>query len=495
MDRRNKKAAQLAASTTNGQKEKDGAGKAEKGRVQKPAGGGSNATRSSAATSRTGLLTGSTAPTRVLPLGSRPPLAISKAAPAPAETAPAWKDADFATFDPPKSPELSDEKLAKLEPAASQPEMQTTTSSANLPVSVSSPKSGAIPVSTPSQPVRFTGRHGSSSSVDFGPVGSPPRASPSTPVRVNGFSPATSPRHATHATQPLTGNSAFSVPGHAPSQSLFLGIERNIPTLESRSRSGVSASLSANQTFNVGSLPVLSRNVTIAADATNADAEPFDEGEMEEFVPSSLKDLLTPEEQFRRFSRATSAATGPNGSAISIVRAENQDNRHRYSRSVPAPSMMKDIRSIWAGQESENPLLRPSEKPFGPTIPQGIGSGTPSSFKSSLSMQSILGEDGPSPSMLHPSNASAAFLPGLHQYLSRAPNGGNRSVSHGNPSRHPTSGLAQGDINGHLPPPSNRFGFTSTTISAHDAFPASPPAQLQPPSGRPIPPTNASFYP
>ena len=493
MDRRNKKAAQMAAQA-NGQKEKDiiggggGAGKVDKSKsVKVPGAVGGAATRTSSATGRTGLLTGSTAPTRVLPPGSRPPLPISKAVPAPAETAPAWKDADFTTFDQPRSPPgHGDETQDQLESDSVQIE-----GAANISDPVSSPPGGStIPVSTPSQPVRFTGRHGSSSTVDFGPVGSPPRASPSTPVRVNGFSPATSPRHNVQNTQPLTANSAFSVPGHANSQNVFLG---STYAIEAKSRSGLSASLSANQTFNVGSMPVLSRNLALGPDVVNVDVEPFDEGEMEEFVPSSLKDLLTPEEQHRRMTRATSGATGSNGNAISIMRTANQDNRHRYSRSVPAPSMMKDLRTIWSETEDENPLLRPSEKSFMPTLPQGIGSGTPSSFKSSLAMQGILGDDGPSPSMLHPSNASAAFLPGLHQYLPRVPTTGSRSASQG--ARQPTIASSQGDMAGGLQAlPNTRFGFTSTSIS-HDAFPASPPPPPHLSSGRPIPPNNASFFP
>lgn len=523
MDRRNKKAAQLAAASGGGQKDRDrerdkearseraGGGGTGTGTNASATGGNSsgnsnvgtpNARKAaptgpasgigrpgSATTQRSNsLLSGSTAPTRMLPsgMGARPPLPISKAVPAPAEPAPSLNDTDFAS---------SFDELGKQENGTATNGNETHRGrggedghahNASSPMNSLSPPTdkGAFPVSTPSQPHRFTGRHGSSSSVDFGPVGSPPRASPTNPIRINGFSPGTSPLDGVQNTISLTAN--LSAPGAA--SSLFVASSEN--------RSGLSASMSAGPGFNVGSLPILSRNTSTITDSF---ADPLDEESMEDFVPSSLKDLLTPEEQNRRMSRTTSTAATAGGIATSLARGgvaalQQQDAaRHKHSRSVPGTSMLnQDFRSIWADAGGE--LGTPQKDQLGSGIGFGISPSTgnlvtSSSFKSSA-FHSGFENDGPSPSMLHPSNASAAFL-GLHHYMNRPPVGGVRAVSQGN--IHHTqghAGLLQSDINGNshgLSSSPSHLNTASSLLSSGRPFP--PDAYNTSPSKqRPIPP-------
>ncbi|KAF8881827.1 hypothetical protein CPB84DRAFT_1751076 [Gymnopilus junonius] len=96
---------------------------------------------------------------------------------------------------------------------------------------------------------------------------------------------------------------------------------------------------------------------------------------------------------------------------------------HRYSRSVPAPSLLGDIKSIWADASTAMPSSPPTHR------------GTPSaSYASRFDQYSNSlhpGDDGLSMSMgsagtpsslgmMSPSNASAAFLPGLHHHYLNA---------------------------------------------------------------------------
>ncbi|TDL16169.1 hypothetical protein BD410DRAFT_795655 [Rickenella mellea] len=426
MDRRNKKAAQLAqGGQSNGQKDRDG--KADRGKGQKSTAGGANGSRTNTNPARTSnLLGGSTAPTRVLQTGSRPPLPISKAVPAPAATAPALKDADFAAYDSSKAGETSSQNGSASATSASfdhdantapapAPEQPASNGAAPSTSEQESPtKAALLPLSTPSQPRRFTGRHGSSPSVDFGPVGSPPRSSPSNPTRVNGFSPGVSPREVL-VSPPLLSTSTFSAPG---GQTLFMPYEQNSGSDTFRGKSGLAASLGATRTLNMDAPPPPSqRSVSGPKTFGAVDAGVLEDDDMEEFIPSSLTDLLTPGERIRRMSRTS--ATNPAGSpglTSPLSRPSMNESHHRYSRSVPAPSLLSDIKSIWAEPPNADP-----QPPFASvlgTSPGTLGLGAPSSFKSNGGLFS--GNDGPSPSLLSPSNASAAFLPGLHQhYLSR----------------------------------------------------------------------------
>lgn len=137
--------------------------------------------------------------------------------------------------------------------------------------------------------------------------------------------------------------------------------------------------------------------------------------DLEDFIPGSLTDLLTPEERSRRMSRSN---TGQTSGALSIaLNAANDSNApgiapvtgeppagagHRYSRSVPAPSLLSNIKSIWSDQPTAAPTPQQG-LPVPTAVENGVGS---------------VGGGSPSLSMLSPSNASAAFL-GLHNhYLS-----------------------------------------------------------------------------
>jgi hypothetical protein len=463
MDRRNKKAAQIAANSGAGagagglQTQRDRDRDRELGRERETAARGRKVGASelqgsggTAPTRNASLLPfGSTAPTRIPPSGARPPISMtSKAAPAPAAPAPALKDTDFTSFDsfanaakgipskphpdasattqPPKediyAQEMENNENSEFYP----PSAQSQTSNNSNGGVASPPGTGATESSpflaTPTKPHRFTGRHASSNSVDFGPVGSPPHSSPgANPVRINGFSPATSPRSGgvatgeaakgNNAAPGMTQTSTFSAPGP---QNLFS--QQNIEHI--RGRPGPAPNAGVGQTsFTVGSLPVLS-SMTTDTQSFRSFAETFHEEEMEDFVPSSLSDLLTPEEQSRRMSRTSSSNPGINGMATSVVRPgvqqqTQQDNRHRHSRSVPGTSMLsQDLRSIWGDSGNDQPDPNAG---FNIGVSPSSGAfGTPSSFTSN----SVLGKDGPSPSMLHPSNASAAFL-GLHHYMGR----------------------------------------------------------------------------
>ena len=546
MDRRNKKAAQQAAQQTakdgNGSREKEK--DRDKARTQRnststtrPGSSGATTARPISTQARTGLLSGSTAPTRVLASGaSRPPLPISKAVPAPAAPAPTLNDTDFTSVETPKnsgdlsSPTenvtptatsttnggLSPDSDAENPPNQSDPKIELEESGGGhatpqLPVGSPPSSSGFFPVASPTQPVRFSGRHGSTPSVDFGPIGSPPRSSPAT--RVNGFSPGTSPREGAIRPPPIISGSPFSAPG---SQSLFMPFERANVTAEPKTRSGLAMSLGATRTLGQFRGH---RGVEIGVEVEDEDGGVGVDGDLEEFVPSSLTDLLTPEEQSRRMSRASSgnanagvgAGLGVGGTGLAgakgIVSATvAQDNR--FSRSVPAPSPLGDLRSIWtADPRNETPVGRPVDVLGGTGTGRGHGQhthahpltlGSPSSFNSGSGF-ATRGTEGPSPSLLSPSNASAAFLPSLHQhYLSRPPPGSGRGVSgafvSGGVTQQQQQSSAFGNLNGISVSPSrltDSIGAASQSI--HGILSSSPSAlhhqhlQHVHPTGRPIP--------
>ena len=107
--------------------------------------------------------------------------------------------------------------------------------------------------------------------------------------------------------------------------------------------------------------------------------------------------------------------------------SQGEGSRHHYSRSVPATSLLGDVKSIWAERTGGVPGSPDASHTF------SLAVGTPSSFKSTSGFggRSFTNEDvNPSPSLLSPSNASAAFLPSLHQYyLNSKPSGIQRSAS------------------------------------------------------------------
>ncbi|KAL5496035.1 hypothetical protein ACEPAH_3128 [Sanghuangporus vaninii] len=584
MDRRNKKAAQLAAAAaTGGNGGTGGAGAvAHKDRDRErdsrnrkavsssSSNSGQTAGRGGPSSRSNTLLSGSTAPTRVLSAGARPPLpiSISKAAPAPAETAPALHDADFTSRDTlPKSDDgLQGPNQNGTNDAQQQQAYQQThevdaskenadnhnNNSTNGIGVISSPSKPVnaplFPVSTPPRPHRFAGRHGSSPSIDFGPVGSPPRASPmntsSNPIRINGFSPGTSPRDSVHVTQPLAAaatvaDSTFSHSG-APTANLFMG-----PSSPRGTGSGtgggngglLAASLSLGATssqtppqmhtqpFSVGSLPVLSRPIAESASYSEA----LDDEDMEDFVPSSLNDLLTPEEQSRRMSRTSSSHAGaaagagmsgvgggiPANATVQRSGVAKEDSRHRHSRSVPSASLLsQNLRSIWSDTSGE--LGQEGNPGFGGLSPPTGALGASPSFVSSPGLHAF-DKDSPSPSMLNPSNASAAFL-GLHQYMgqgpSRVPGGISavRAVSQGNMHHHagaistanaglnalPSASSSfdnRAHIHGHPLSSSPSHTTFASRVPAFDAFSSSPSKYMLPPhTGRPVPSAAPSAF-
>lgn len=501
MDRKNKKAAQAAAATTTNASGDKGAKSARGGKRE-------TTSSSNGATNRLPLLAGgATAPTRLVNSGSsgtsssgRPPMNVSlKATISPSAPAPPLKDTDFTSFasleemegvhqpsTPKNLPRYMDldeaSKNASPNAETSSPsQYQTTTTTTN-----------AVPVSAPRPPAN-------TASNDYGPVGSPPnyRASqPISPNRVNGgaFTPGTSPRGQSHingvnmSSSPSNTaglpSSPFSAPGNQsifhPSSYNTGGIAASLgsglammggrrgwgdtdtgsPNVGANSFSGLlnsqlSSSVSQQRSFGVNGLGSraeydisieydeftgtrTTKNVSTAAEIAVEDED------LEDLLPSSLNDLLTPEERSRRMSRSNSGQkpgvshlTSALANAASETEATNDMGAgtgtgngvgngtsglgHRYSRSVPAPSLLGDIKSIWADSSSAMPSSPPTHR------------GTPSaSYASRFEPYSSLtpGDEGLSMSMgsagtpsslgmMSPSNASAAFLPGLHQhYLS-----------------------------------------------------------------------------
>ncbi|EGO03672.1 hypothetical protein SERLA73DRAFT_175237 [Serpula lacrymans var. lacrymans S7.3] len=365
----------------------------------------------------------------MLPNSARPPMSMLKATMSPSAPAPPLKDTDFASFG------LPDESN-KLPSAPAQRKMSTSNTSPEGPAQPDAQsgdeKSGdpskapalALPVSTPSAPQRLGLSHRSSHSHDFGPIGSPPRSLSSQTIHLNGYSPGSSPA------VPIS-SSPFSAPG---SQSVF----EPGSLLDFKARSGLAASLGATRTWktDLGPVPsqVKNRGEGIGA-IRGLEREILAEDEdLEEFLPSSLTDLLTPEERSRRMSRTGSAHPGNLNNATLTPRSIAEGPHHRYSRSVPAPSLLGDIKSIWADQNG-----LPGSPDTGAGLGNvglggGLGGGTPNSFKSNSGFggRSFGFEDTPSPSLLSPSNASAAFLPGLHHHYLNSKMGPQRSTSGGN---------------------------------------------------------------
>ncbi|KAH9848299.1 hypothetical protein C2E23DRAFT_871273 [Lenzites betulinus] len=400
MDRKNKKAAQLAAG---GPRDGSKSSRAHKG----PQHGGA-ASGGPGAQSRNPLLSGSTAPTRNLAANARNPIPMPlKATLSPSAPAPPVKDTDFASFGLPDesnklptAPAHGKPATAGTEPADHQ---QSAVPESSKVVSVqerastdrSSP--AALPTSTPSAPRRISD---ASPAGDLGPIGSPPRASSSSsrPARVNGFSPGTSPQ------APPISSSPFSAPG---TQSVFAIPLREDASSDFKTRSALSASLGAAMTWG-------SDRVTTRRTAVTLEEAVVEDEDLEDFLPSSLTDLLTPEERSRRMSR-TNRSNAVGADRDSSAQRSGTEAHHRYSRSVPAPSLLQDIRSIWSDAGAV-PAGSPDAAALGTShLGGGLGNGTPSSFTSNSGLGARVDE------MLNPSNASAAFLPGLHHYKNQRP--------------------------------------------------------------------------
>lgn len=463
MDRKNKKAAQLAA--TGGSAKDSPKQRANKPSHHPPPGGPQ---------SRNPLLSGSTAPTRSVGANARSPIPMPlKATLSPSAPAPPVKDTDFASFGLPdesnklpvapahgktSGPATADNAAAQSEqPLRSEPPKD------DAPARSDRTSPSPLPTHTTSAPRRISD---AAPAVDFGPIGSPPRASSSSsrPARVNGFSPGTSPQP--HG----LSSSPFSAPG---TQTVFTVSRHDDGHADFTNRSGLSASLGA---MNWGSERVTVRRIGV-------EEVVVEDEDLEEFIPSSLTDLLTPEERSRRMSRTN--ATRPNMAALerdSSAQRSGTEGHHRYSRSVPAPSLLQDIKSIWSDAGGV-PVGSPDASGFGAApLGGGLGNGTPSSFTSNSGLGSRNVED-----MLSPSNASAAFLPGLHHYINNKPQrppmaSGLSSLYPGGTGAHNLSSGAYGpDFNGVAmsPPRTSTYGVPPSS----DAYLQH--AALRP-SGRPI---------
>ncbi|KAF8843822.1 hypothetical protein BDN67DRAFT_81495 [Paxillus ammoniavirescens] len=465
MDRKNKKAAQLAANGGIA-----GGGNGGGGRESRSSRGGKKDTHqaahshggSSVGTSvntRTGLLSGSTAPTRTT--STRPPISMPlKAQISPSAPAPPLNDTDFAAFvlpddidnhklNTPTGPGPNTETsagtkqetgLESREEAKDAPPSEPSAGSPS-PVKFRNPSPPTLPLKVPSAPRRPVLP---ADAADLGPIGSPPRGSLSTNSPISASTP---PQGA-------------GIPSTFHAQTSLL--------TESRNRlgggTGVASSLGHThpQAWNTDIGPVPSQVLTsstspsVGVSITGVDRDRdgliIDE-DLEEFLPSSLTDLLTPSERSRRMSRTHSGSSRPvnlNDAPSphptlhpQLTQTQGHHGHHRYSRSVPAPSLLGDVKSIWAERGNTNNAVpgSPDTHTFGLGA---IGSGTPSSLKSSNGFGGLgfnLGntttasgtgttpfrDDAHSPSsaLLAPSNASAAFLPTFHHYYSKMNAGSN----------------------------------------------------------------------
>ncbi|KAJ6601626.1 hypothetical protein B0H10DRAFT_676749 [Mycena sp. CBHHK59/15] len=417
MDRKNKKAAQIAAG---GAKNSDRDGGKGRGGSRREGGGARN----------TLLAGGSTAPTR-----ARPPMNMSlKATISPSAPAPPLKDTDFASFGV-----LDESTQLPTAPARN----KSPSPSATKP-----PSPVTLPVSAPRRPSTST-----SPSKDFGPIGSPPssatspaRMSDTPPTQVNGF----------------LSTSPFSAPG---TQSVFLGYGESGRKVMAASlgsgmamgggpggwNGGAQASSSPLRGSLLSASRANGREVDISIEYDDFGGKGRRRGgaledtgeDLEDFLPSSLTDLLTPEERSRRMSRTNSAQSPPvggfegssphrHGLGVPLAAGGGGGGGHRYSRSVPAPSLLGgDLKSIWSDQGAPLPGAQHPTTSGLPTSPMGLG---PSSYSSASGFGAGGRDfDGGAPSSfaddglgmrgiasLSPSNASAAFLPGMHHYLAQS---------------------------------------------------------------------------
>ncbi|KAI0083402.1 hypothetical protein BDY19DRAFT_1097653 [Irpex rosettiformis] len=468
MDRKNKKAAQAAASAVNSTSSgKDG----RAGRSQRSVGHGH---QMSGPGSRNALLPGSTAPTRPHS-SSRAPIPMPlKATLSPSAPAPPVHATDFASYGLPDESNRLPSAPAQGKPLSVQCMTDAATPESDSTKHGEREGSPSLAPLTMSGPARHPGlpTGKSSEAIGFGPIGSPPRASPAVrPPPLSSLSSGSTPPVSLLSTSP------FSAPG--PQATFSLSEQR--AQSDFRSRSGLSASLGAMMSWSPDSRHENGREMT----SRLQDNIVVEDGDLEEFIPGSLSELLTPEEKSRRFSRTNSSRPPQPLERDSNIPHPTGETNHRHSRSVPAPSLLQDIRSIWT---ENGTIVNPDSTLTGTSVASGgLGNGTPSSF------QSTSGFGGRSEDILHPSNASAAFLPGLHHFIntksaqrSNLTSGVTALYAHASnlsTSHHPSSGLSA--MNGLAQSPSRPGAFT--TSIGYDA--ASSDAYLgrtQYPSARPI---------
>ncbi|KAF8609466.1 hypothetical protein BDV93DRAFT_518284 [Ceratobasidium sp. AG-I] len=405
MDKRNKRAAQTANGGKSGEKGSGGHGR-ERGR--RGAFEGDNAGRSR---ERRSTATQGASPPIGMGIGSRAPITISKAAPTPAAlsdalSGPALKDTDF----PFGLPDDLDELTAtprqppprQFSPVASAtappPAEPSGTVNSNLPPTA---RSAAVPPTTVAEsqrrpsPLPLARSSGSvariprnNAPVDFGPVGSPPQASPGfipghvTRSSVNGFSPGTSPPVRNENPAPF-GSSPFSAPG---SKSLFLSY-----SLDKHEASRQTGAFDVKWGDN--------KRTIRARDLDNA----VEDEDLEEFLPSSLTDLLSPGERERRMSRTK------HGARASV-------DHQLFSRSVPSSNML-DIKSIWDEQNKPRGRDADASTSLNNAQTRGVSHGRYGEEDSQSASSSLMGT----------SNVSAGFLSHVHRPAVAA--GGMRTMS------------------------------------------------------------------
>lgn len=497
MDRKNKKAAQQAAAASGGGEKTGG----KEGRKKRDGHGGHS--NNASGRNNTLLAGGSTAPTRLLssnsnsPSSNRPPMPL-KASISPSAPAPPLKDTDFASFA--ALDEMEGVQLP-VPPAHGKSQAQEADGSADSAKdgqaqSQSTPSPVPLPTSAPRVTATMT-------PSEFGPIGSPPSANrnqqAATGLNNGTFTPGTSPRGphlngVNLGTSPQTGpgfmsSSPFSAPG---TQSVFMNNSYAAPGVAASLGSGLAmmggrrgwGDVDVSASPAKGGLSMLASSVQRSSLLNgNARGEygidleyedygrgkrndsAVDDGDMEDFIPGSLTDLLTPEERSRRMSRSGSSAK-PLASALTAGAPSNltpgegttapAGNRlgHRYSSSVPAPSLLGDIKSIWSdtsvGALPGSPSAQPTHR------------GTPSaSFASRFEGLTVSGQQGTnddmglsmsmsstgaasSLGMMSPSNASAAFLPGLHHNYLKAKASKQAQLGLGNGAGTGMGGLSRG---------------------------------------------------
>ncbi|KAG8713680.1 hypothetical protein FRC11_011463 [Ceratobasidium sp. 423] len=378
MDKRNKRAAQTAAGKggdKSGENKSGDKGGASQGRERNRR-TGPDGDRGAKSRERKSTLLGTPPPG--IGIGSKAPITISKATPTPATlSGPAMTDdLDELTATPRQPPPRQFSPVASVTPLADSNNSQS--GGLNGAQSAAAPaepprRPSPLPLSHPPGSFSSSGRLSRNNpSVDFGPVGSPPAASPGKPgfipghatrTSINGFAVGTSPPVRGENPAPF-GSSPFSAPG---TKSLFLSysLDQHDP---GRQPAPFDAKWDKQRTIKPRDL----------------DSAVEDE-DLEEFLPSSLTDLLSPGERERRMSRTR------HGARPSV------DN-HLFSRSVPSSNML-DIKSIW--DEQNKPRGRDADTSF-PLNSQMRGTS-----------QGRYGEDdtrSTSSSLMGTSNVSAGFL-------------------------------------------------------------------------------------
>ncbi|KIY48778.1 hypothetical protein FISHEDRAFT_58688 [Fistulina hepatica ATCC 64428] len=418
-----------------------------------------------------GLLSGSTAPTRVL-TSSRPPMALPlKASISPSAPAPALRDIDF-TVDgvddaPPPAKSYSG-VLKDSHPA------RNATASAPIP--------RPPLVEENDEPEPWDKAKGER--VDFGPIGSPTKStgiSPTSPRRANGISINSPDAGSSHDNSPhkvgSPGSHANSFMSTSPFTAPAGRYYEQGTTASYYERSNSSAFLGdmgLSRSVGWGGMGLTGRREE--AESTNSDKlGQTKEEDLEDFIPSSLSELLTPEETSRRMNRRLSNTSGvpapmskltstdPTTGAKAAVEEsggaepkpglapvrQSSPPEQPYSRSVPAPSLL-GIKSIWGDANADKRLPSQSRTPamtvgspsqygeyglagrngaYGNVVnlhtgsPSNahlaVGSPTSNTFRDAIGSLGSVGETftahyrlGMS---LSPSNASAAFLPNIHR--------------------------------------------------------------------------------